>query len=160
MKRLLLCLYLIAAPAWAQVLSWDASDDPKVIGYKIYYGSAPRDRSVMVDVGLVTSYQFKVTQDTWFVVTAYNSCCESVYSEEVVYRVPGSGGGTGTETNACDCNKDGKVDALDYAMLRKLIGQDKYVKGTLNPKYDENYDIDKDEKIDAVDRTLYKKRCP
>lgn len=156
MKRLLLCLYLAAAPAWAQVLSWDASEDPKVIGYKIYYGTAPGDRSVVVDVGLVTSYRFKVTQDTWFVVTAYNSCCESSYSEEVVYRVPTTGTATG---NACDCNKDGKVDALDYAMLRKLIGQDKYVNGTLNPKYDENYDIDKNEKIDGVDRTLYKKRC-
>lgn len=155
MKRLFLCLYLVAAPAWAQVLSWDGSDDPKVIGYKIYYGPASGDRSAVVDVGLVTSYQFKVTQATYFVVTAYNACCESGYSEEVVYRVPG----TPTETNVCDCNKDGKVDALDFAMLRKLIGQDKYVKGTLNPKYDENYDIDKDEKIDGVDRTLYKKRC-
>lgn len=150
MKKLFLWFYLVTAPAWAQELTWDANEEPDVVGYRIYYGFAPGDRKFVLNAGLVTKYRFALTQDTWFVVTAYNANLESEYSEEVVYHAPG---------NACDCNKDGKVDALDYALLRKLIGQDKYVNGVLNLHYDENYDIYKDEKIDALDRVYYKKRC-
>ncbi len=150
MKRIYLWLCLMVMPACAQELSWDANEEPEVIGYKIYYGFAPGDRQFVLNVGLVTKYRFALAQDTWFVVTAYNAYLESGYSEEVVYSAPG---------NSCDCNKDGKVDASDYALIRKLIGQDKYVNGILNPRYDENCDIYKDEKIDALDRVYYKKRC-
>lgn len=151
MKKILLWSYLATVPAWAQEVSWNANTEADLAGYKVYYGYAPGDRQYVVNVGLVTKYQFGFMQDTWLAVTAYDlTGNESGFSNEVVYRAPG---------NACDCNRDGIVDALDFASLRQLMGQDKYSKGVLNPKYDENYDINKDEKIDALDRVLYKKRC-
>lgn len=53
MKRLILLLLLMAAPAWGVTLSWDAPDDPRVVGYNVYYGELGSDfkASPEIEVG-------------------------------------------------------------------------------------------------------------
>jgi hypothetical protein len=78
-------------------LSWDASADENVVGYRIYQGVASRTYTNMVDAGNATE---AIMSGSWagstcyFAATAYNSAgLESVYSDEVTYTVPGPVGG-------------------------------------------------------------------
>lgn len=152
---------LFSGVARAQQLTWDANaDDDSVSAYKIYYGHAPADRQFVVNVGNVTSFRFlpAFTSNTYFVVTAVNAVGESGASNEVAYIT------TPADTvaeNICDCDGDGAPRyTLDYAKLRRLIGQNKFKQdGTLNPNYVASYDLNKDEKINGVDRAIHKARC-
>ena len=70
------------------VISWDASGDTKVVGYKIYYGSSSRAYTNVVDVGNSTSVTISgLTEGStnYFAATTYAAeASESSYSEEVV----------------------------------------------------------------------------
>ena len=75
-------------------LTWDASMDPDLDGYKVYYGTAKRDYDVSMDVGNWTSCtiaSLEHGETYYFAVTAYNiEGSESGYSNEVSIKI-GSG---------------------------------------------------------------------
>jgi len=82
-------------PTWVQIflfvvsvhLAWNANTEPTVSGYKLYYGKATRNYSVVVDAGKVTDYVLTGVSEVnpiFFAVTAYDtSRNESAYSEEL-----------------------------------------------------------------------------
>jgi hypothetical protein len=85
----------IASSAQAQTsvtLGWDASPDSAVVGYRLYYGSACRDYTNMIDVGSATTAT--VSNLDWgetyyFAVTAYDTNgLESAFSGEISFAVP------------------------------------------------------------------------
>jgi fibronectin type 3 domain-containing protein len=69
-------------------LAWDPSTDPDVVGYKVYYGTAPRTYGPGIDVGNVTTYALTGLikgQKYYITVTAYTkSNRESRFSNEVM----------------------------------------------------------------------------
>ena len=73
-------------------LAWDASTDPTVVGYNVYYGVASRTYTNMINVGDVTTVTISnlvpgVTY--YFAATTYNAAgLESDYSTELSYTVP------------------------------------------------------------------------
>jgi hypothetical protein len=73
-------------------LAWDASPDPDVVGYYIYYGAASGDFTNRVSVGNVTSATVSNLAEGalyFFAATARNtSGLESDFSNEVSYSVP------------------------------------------------------------------------
>jgi hypothetical protein len=81
-----------AALAGQVTLAWDASTDPAVTGYKLYYGTATRNYTSSVDVHNVTTYTVPgLTEGLtyYFAAVDYDTYgSESVYSNEVVYTVP------------------------------------------------------------------------
>jgi len=74
--------------------SWDASDDPTVTGYKVYWGDASRTYSNNADSGSRTDYTLTGLEDGkayYFTTTAYNSSgTESDYSNEVILAADGT----------------------------------------------------------------------
>jgi len=85
----LLLIFLIGfySNALGETLSWTASPG-EVTGYRLYYGTSAGSYPQNVDVGNLTSYStdsLSLTEGTayFFVVTAYNSVCESGYSNMV-----------------------------------------------------------------------------
>jgi hypothetical protein len=73
-------------------LAWDPNTETDLAGYKVYSGTASRNYTNVVTLGLVTSYTVtNVAYDitTFFTVTAYNtSNLESEYSNEVSALIP------------------------------------------------------------------------
>ena len=73
-------------------LAWDPVADPRLAGYKLYYGTASRNYTGQVDVGNVTTRTVTGLTDGakyYFAVTAYDgSRIESGLSNEVVGTVP------------------------------------------------------------------------
>jgi hypothetical protein len=69
-------------------LAWDASPAPDVVGYKVYYGTAPRIYGPGMDVGNVTSYALTGLikgRRYYIAVTAYDKLKrESIFSAEVI----------------------------------------------------------------------------
>ncbi len=85
---LFLTLFFSGMEAAAQIkLAWDPNTEPDMSGYKLYYGTSPRDYGSSVDLGMTTTYTVPdltpgVTY--YFSVTAYDtSHNESTYSNEV-----------------------------------------------------------------------------
>lgn len=81
------------AHAGQLTLSWDASSDPSLGGYKLYYGAASGIYSGNIDVGNQTSYTLAGLtegQTYYLVATAYNASrsSESGFSNEVSAAVP------------------------------------------------------------------------
>ncbi len=93
-------------------LAWDASNDPAVVGYRVYYGdssakdSARYTKSVQVEGRLTCSAVISGLEDGktyFFAVTAFTADGkESAYSPEITYKPVGPGadvddhaGGTG-----------------------------------------------------------------
>jgi hypothetical protein len=77
----------------AQVtLAWDASTDPDIAGYKVYYGNSSGSYQAVIDVGNLTTWSISNLIDGttyYFAATDYNtSGTESGYSNEVVYNPP------------------------------------------------------------------------
>jgi hypothetical protein len=76
----------------ALTLAWDSSDDPNVVGYRLYQGIASQVYTQVVDLGNTTTTVISnliagVTY--YFAVTAYDSTgLESQYSGEISYTVP------------------------------------------------------------------------
>jgi Fibronectin type III domain len=82
--------------AWADqaiTLAWDASTDPAVMGYVVYYGTASGNYTTRMDVGTnltvtITNLQPGLTY--YFAITDYNDAYfESAPSGEITYLVPG-----------------------------------------------------------------------
>ena len=98
MKTILLntifVILLMVAPAVASevTLAWDASEDPAVIGYYIYWGLVSGNFGVKEATGDTTVYtvQNLVPGHTYkFAATAHdNDGNESAFSNQVEYKVP------------------------------------------------------------------------
>ncbi len=76
------------------LLSWYASTESDLAGYRIYFGSASGVYGAPIDVGNVTIHKLSgLTTGTWyFAITAYNSSgLESGYSNEVIATVTDAG---------------------------------------------------------------------
>lgn len=73
-------------------LAWDASPDPTVVGYDVYYGVASGTYTNMINVGDVTSATIGglvIGVTYYFAATTYDaSGNESGYSGEISYTVP------------------------------------------------------------------------
>lgn len=102
-----------AAEARTLLVAWDANPEPNVVGYILYYGTAPRQYSGRVQVGNVTSYAFNEPEPGrvyYFALQAVNNS--------------GAGGGLSTEissTNLPVANFDGDARS-DYAVFRPSTG--------------------------------------
>jgi hypothetical protein len=95
-------------PAWQQVtLGWNASSDPTVAGYYLYYGTASGVYTNKIDVG--TNTMFTVSNlisgsTNYFTSTSYNSArVESSYVPAVSYIAPGFLGVAQNRTNGMMC---------------------------------------------------------
>ena len=88
----LLLLSGTQALAGSIALAWDPVGDPRLAGYKVYYGTSSRNYSGQIDVGNVTTRTVSGLTDGakyYFAVTAYDgSRIESGFSNEVVGTVP------------------------------------------------------------------------
>ncbi len=75
------------------VLAWNASADPEVTGYKIYYGTSSHDYTNVVDVGNVTNATISGLADAttyYFAATTYDGVGdESAFSNEATFTTPG-----------------------------------------------------------------------
>lgn len=154
------CLLLSIQNCFSQPkLVWNKNSESNVTGYLVYIGFSSQNYDMVVDVGLDTFMVLSTTETRlrYFAVKAYTADTTSGFSQEITY--------TTVPTINCDCNRDGLlVYTLDFALLRKFIGVDKFLpNGTINPKWVtnqlDNYDFDKNEKINAVDRGLFQKLC-
>jgi hypothetical protein len=74
-------------------LGWDASQNPTVTGYFLYYGTTSRAYTNRVDTetnAMATVSGLQEGKTYYFAVTAYNSDgVESAYSSEITYITPG-----------------------------------------------------------------------
>jgi hypothetical protein len=97
MKKLFL-IGVFLTTAWvvyatgSVTLAWNASTDPTVVGYNIYYGGASGNYTNTISAGNTTNLTVSglVEGNTYyFAATAYNSSCiQSPFSNEVSYMVP------------------------------------------------------------------------
>jgi hypothetical protein len=80
------------------MLTWEPSNDPTVVGYRVYYGPTSKVYGAPVDVGNDTTHTVTGLDDGryYFAVTAYNAIgLESGYSNEVSNGVVIGSGGSG-----------------------------------------------------------------
>ena len=82
------CLFCFGAPV---TLAWNASTDPVVTGYNVYYGGACRAYTNEVNAGAATSVTISnLTPDVTYYIAATTYTApgmESPFSSEVVYLV-------------------------------------------------------------------------
>ena len=81
------------APDPSVTLAWNASASADATGYRIYYGAASGNYTNSIMVGNATSNSVSgllVGATYYFTVVAYNSIgLESIFSNEIIYTVPG-----------------------------------------------------------------------
>ncbi len=74
------------------VVSWNASTNAGVAGYKVYFGPSSRNYTTTVDTGSSTNYTITGLADgstNYFAATTYSaSMVESDYSDEVMFVAP------------------------------------------------------------------------
>jgi len=89
------CLCFVQPERAAQHISlaWNASTDPNVAGYALYYGTNSGNYTVRIDTGsnsMMVVNQLSNDTTYYFVVTAYNSAgIESAPSAEISVALPG-----------------------------------------------------------------------
>lgn len=75
-------------------LAWDASSDPTVVGYNLYYGPSSKTYTNLISVGQSTSSvvsNLAAGATYYFAATTINLAgLESIFSTEVVYQVGGA----------------------------------------------------------------------
>ncbi len=80
-------------PVPSVTLGWDASPSTDVTGYRIYFGAGSRNYTNSIMVGNVTSNSIPgmvIGATYYFTVVAYNAIgLESIFSNEIIYTVPG-----------------------------------------------------------------------
>lgn len=95
---IVLCCFYLLRPAWggngqSLTVAWDASTDPTVVGYTIYYGTNSQAYSTQLDVGTnlsVTISNLNPGLTYYIAVGDYNSQgLQSAPSSPITYLVPG-----------------------------------------------------------------------
>ena len=121
-NSLLFCgmVLLIQLPAHATqsvTLAWNASTDPTVVGYNIYYGGASGDYTNTLSAGNATNLTVSglVAGDTYyFAATSYNSSgVQSPFSSEVSYSVP---------TNTVTVNQPPTLNPINNLTINENAG--------------------------------------
>ncbi|MHB1309158.1 MAG: putative Ig domain-containing protein, partial [Limisphaerales bacterium] len=83
---------LVGVVGQSVTLAWDASPEPEVVGYRLYWGTTSGQYTASVDVGEVTSATisgFDPGAEYYFAATALNDTgTESDYSIEVSHSMP------------------------------------------------------------------------
>lgn len=81
-------------PRYSVTLAWDPSPSPGVVGYRIYYGTAPRDYTNQVNAGnatLLSVSNLNYGPTYYFTATAYDLAgLESDFSNEASYGNSGT----------------------------------------------------------------------
>ena len=85
---LMLLFHAPGIPAREVTFAWDANSEPILGGYRLYYGLAHRNYTVVIDVGNQTTFTvYGLADDRMycFAVTAYDTTktIESAFSNEV-----------------------------------------------------------------------------
>jgi hypothetical protein len=166
-------------------LRWSGNTEPDLAGYRIYYGTSPRNYNRVVDPGNVNEYQLSKlnlleNEPYYFSITAYDSAgnesspshelrvsldegipdyydnCPDIYNPDQEDTYPPGGNGIG---NSCDCEGDfgcdGDVDGLDANIFKVDYGRSAYY----NPctVFNPcNGDFDCDGDVDAGDALIFK----
>jgi len=84
-------LIITAPQSGSAQLSWSPSSSAGVTGYKIYIGTASRQYTSPIDVGIDTTHNIAGLlsgKTYYFAVTAYSSGGESAWSDEVQKSIP------------------------------------------------------------------------
>lgn len=152
MKYIILILFLIIQNSNALTLEnnikasltaiWDANTENDLAGYKIYYGESSGDYSIIIDVGLDTTFTdnyFIPGQEYFFAVTAYDSSGnESDFSKEVsaVAKI--------LFPLICDVNEDNEFTPGDMLKWRLIRMENPY-------SYNEKLDINQNTEITPSD---------
>ena len=94
---ILVFLGIFVSPVFANSsiqLTWEASPDPDLLGYKVHMGTSSGSYPMINDAGLTQSFLFQNLADGktyYFIVTAYDHMQnQSVPSEEVNVQIPDS----------------------------------------------------------------------
>ena len=97
-----LLVSLSARATQSVTLGWEASADPSVVGYNIYYGTVSHVYTNKVSVGNATTVTISgLTEGTtyYFAATTYDALNqESDFSDEIAYTVPADAGESPTIT--------------------------------------------------------------
>ena len=111
---------LLSSPALATqnvTLAWNASTDPTVVGYNIYYGGASATYTNTLSAGNATNLTVSglVGGNTYyFAATTYNSAgVQSPFSNEVFYSVP---------TNAATGNQPPTLNPISNLTINENAG--------------------------------------
>jgi len=110
---LMLPVFSQEAHAAQVTLAWNANNEPTVAGYRVYYGTASRVYSMVVDVGNWTNCVISELQDGityFFTATAYDSeGSESSYADEISYTVP-AGASPSPDSSPTTSSSEGSSD--------------------------------------------------
>jgi Fibronectin type III domain len=94
-----ICWVPLVQAAQSVRLTWSPSHSSNIIGYRLYYGTTSKVYTQKVSVGNTTATSVSNLTDGktyFFAVSAYTTTsAESVLSNEVSYKAPGSVGGGG-----------------------------------------------------------------
>jgi hypothetical protein len=94
-----ICWVPLVQAAQSVSLTWSPSHSSNIIGYRLYYGTTSKVYTQKVSVGNTTATSVSNLTDGktyFFAVSAYTTTsAESVLSNEVSYKAPGSVGGGG-----------------------------------------------------------------
>jgi len=108
-------------------IAWDASSEPDIAGYIIYYGPDSQNYQDSIDLGKSTSCTISGLQEGqtyFFAVTAYDPAYnESGFSEELSYTISGndSNGGGGGCFISTVAGRQGQTAQQRYAARVKWI---------------------------------------
>jgi len=99
-RKTLFTIFVLALPTVLHgesvTLEWNPNNETDLAGYRVYYGSSPRDYTDSIDTGNTTDYTVLGLEGGatyFFALTAYDhSGNESVYSDEISKTIePGNG---------------------------------------------------------------------
>ncbi len=121
-----ICIFLLwAYPGFSQVTaSWNKSEG--ATGYKLYFGTSSRDYIDHVTVYdtevQIPLSRFERERTYFFTLTAFNSCCESGFGDEVSFFIV-----TGIDENIIT------FDECDEVKTYNVLGQEIKSDRTLRP---------------------------
>jgi hypothetical protein len=135
--------FMFAAPAGAAnlELAWNANTEPDLAGYRVHYGTAPRNYGDSVDVGDTTTYRLNGLLEgiTYYLaVTAYDANDnESSFSNEVFSDTAGDSMPDGWEVEYFGDTAQEPEEDYDKDALNNL---GEYQHGTDPTNADTDYD--------------------
>jgi uncharacterized repeat protein (TIGR02543 family) len=106
-------------------LTWEASPDPDLLGYKVHMGTSSGSYPMINDAGLTQSFLFQNLADGktyYFIVTAYDQMQnQSVPSEEVNVQIPDSTSPTPPENVTLAASSNSEI-SFTWTASRDNVG--------------------------------------